>query len=262
MPASLYDSPRTAAGYAFARPAVHPSIVERIRRDLNLTAPVRRALDIGCGAGRSTEALDGVANFVVGVDPIAAMLAHHATVAPRARFAIAPAECLPFPAGAFDLITAAGAINYADLDAALPEAARVLAADGVLVVYDFSAGRRFADSPALEDWYAEFERRYPDQPGYPIDARRLPLARARLELRRYEAFTVTLPMSAAAYSSYAMSETRVARAIAAGAHEDAIRDWCDTTLAPVFGAPAHQVVFDAYTAYVGAAPAPAGAQGT
>jgi ubiquinone/menaquinone biosynthesis C-methylase UbiE len=39
-------------------------------------------------------------------------------------------ERLPFPAGMFDLVTAAGSLNYADVPAALTEIARVLARTG------------------------------------------------------------------------------------------------------------------------------------
>jgi len=48
---SVYDSDRLAAGYAFDRPPVH----EQILRSARLAPLAGRALDIGCGAGLSTE---------------------------------------------------------------------------------------------------------------------------------------------------------------------------------------------------------------
>ena len=245
---TLYHSPRVAAGYAFARPPVHPHIVERLQPHLQLTAPVARALDIGCGAGRSTAALTGLARTVVGIDPAFTMLEHRHAVAPRAHFAVARAERLPFTSAAFDLITAAGAINYADPDLTLPEIARVLAARGVFVIYDFSAGRRLADDPALERWYEEFDRRYPDAPGYAMDVRRLPFERGRLVLDWYEEFSIPVPMTADAYLRYAMSETRVELAIRRGVDGDAIRAWCRDTLDRVFAGRDRDVIFEGYTA--------------
>ena len=70
------------------------------------------------------------------------MLAHGRTLAPQAAFLVAEAERLPFAAGAFHLITAAGSINYTDRPRSLAEAARVLAPAGTMAIYDFSAGRR------------------------------------------------------------------------------------------------------------------------
>ena len=246
----LYNDPRTAAGYAFARPAVHPRILAQVGHDLGLTRRVARALDIGCGAGRSTAALEPLARTVVGVDPWPAMLAHRREVAPGAAFVIGTAERLPFASASFDLVTAAGAINYTDLHVSLPEIARTLTSPGTLVIYDFSAGRRFADRRSLEEWYFEFNQRCPEAPGYHLDVERLPYERWGLGLEAFHPFEVPVPMSADSYLRYAMSETRVGLAIANGATEDQILNWCRDTLADVFGDRQHDVVFDAYAAYI------------
>jgi ubiquinone/menaquinone biosynthesis C-methylase UbiE len=247
---ALYQSPRIAAGYAFGRPAVHERILERVREHLQLTSRVRRALDVGCGAGRSTAALGSLAQEVVGIDPFRAMLAHRRDVAPRARFAVAAAERLPFTADAFDVIAAAGSINYADLQLALPEIVRTLTRSGTFVIYDFSAGRRMSDTSRLERWYVEFEERYPDASGYALDVRTIPFERFRLRLSAHDAFEVPLSMSFDAYLAYAMSETRVERALTAGADEAEIRDWCRDTLTGLFEGRPREVIFDAYAAYV------------
>jgi ubiquinone/menaquinone biosynthesis C-methylase UbiE len=239
-----------AAAYAYDRPAVHRHIVWKIREHLGIPATGARALDIGCGAGRSTAAIDPLADLVVGIDCAAAMLQHRRSVAPRARFVVGQAEALPFADSSFHLITAAGSINYANLDLAGPEAARVLTRQGTMVVYDFSAGRRFADSPKLGEWYTEFERRYPDTPGYALDITALPFERWGLALESYRSFEVALDMSPEAYLAYAMSETRVERAILEGMMESEIRKWCRTSLGKIFEGAGHDVIFDAYTAYI------------
>ena len=76
------------------------------------------------------------------------MLTHRRAVAPHARFVIGQAERLPFAAGSFDLVTAAGSLNYADLPSALAEIARVLTRDGTFLLYDFSTGRRSVSGDA------------------------------------------------------------------------------------------------------------------
>jgi SAM-dependent methyltransferase len=247
---NIYESARMAAGYAFSRPPVHPHIIARIRKDLRIERPVPRALDIGCGAGLSTAALEPVARFVVGLEPVAGMLAHRHAVARRASFTAARAEQLPFQAGAFDLVTAAGALNYVDLDLFLPDLARVLTPRGVMVIYDFSAGRRVRGSADLDAWYGEFERRYPPKPGYDMDVRALAYDGAGLELVAYEPFEVAVPMTIRTYVPYAMSETGVELAVARGVSESEVRSWCESTLAGVLGDTPCDVLFDAYVAYV------------
>ncbi len=158
--AGVYDSERLAAGYAFDRPPIH----EQILRSARLARRADRALDVGCGAGLSTAALAPLARQVVGLEPVPAMLAHRRTVAPRARFVIGRAERLPFPAESFDLVAAAGSLNYADLPLALAGIARVLTRDGTFLLYDFSVGRRSATGDELASWFTSFEQRFPWPP--------------------------------------------------------------------------------------------------
>jgi ubiquinone/menaquinone biosynthesis C-methylase UbiE len=248
-PIAVYNSARLAEGYAFARPPVHPRVIELIAARLHITQPLDYALDVGCGAGRSTDALAPIANVAIGIDPVFTMLTHCHAVAPCAQFAVS-LEPLPFADRSFDLITAAGSLNYADLDLFLPNAARVLKSNGTLVVYDFSAGRRFRDDDALDTWFAEFANRYPFQHGYKLDVRTLDYARFGLRFDAYHEFEIALPITASAYLRYVLSETNVERAIAHGESEDAIRDWCTRTIEEIFGTIAHDVLFTGYVAYV------------
>ncbi|MGB7159315.1 MAG: methyltransferase domain-containing protein, partial [Tepidisphaeraceae bacterium] len=178
------------------------------------------------------------------------MLTHCRAVAPGAAFVVGRAEAIPFAGNTFDLITAAGSLNYADLDRFLPEAARVLSADGVLVVYDFSAARRFADAPELDAWFDAFETRYPFPPGYALDVQGLPYGRFGLRLDAHEPFEVSLPMTRDAYLRYAMSETNVEQAIGSAAPEHDIRAWCAQTLSAFFAEGRRDIVFTGYVAYV------------
>ncbi len=249
-PAHLYESRRLAAGYAYGRPPVHGPIIQAIKSRLGITTRVGRALDIGCGAGVSTAALEPVARSVAGLDPIAAMLAHRHDVAPYAHFVVGRAEQLPFADAAFDLMTAAGSVNYSDLALFLPEAARVLARHGTLAIYDFSVGTRLRDGADLERWHDAFERRHPSPPGYHLDPQRLPYEANGLRLDGYEALEVAVPMNSRSYLQYAMSEANVELAIAQGADEHAIREWCRTTIETIFEDVSRDVLFDAYITYV------------
>jgi SAM-dependent methyltransferase len=237
-----------AAGYATSRPPVHPRVIERVCRRLDRTAPFSRALDVGCGAGISTRALDGVAAHAIGLDPAAAMLPWAARVAPGSLFLAGAAEALPFRARSFDLITAAGSLNYADLDRFFAEAARVLDRHGVLVVYDFSPGRTFRDAPGLDEWFTAFHRRYPPPAHEALELNPATLA-ARCQLLRLEfseAFEIGPSLSPAFYLDYVLTETNVADAVRRGVLISEIRRWCAATLAPVWQGAEREVLFPGY----------------
>jgi SAM-dependent methyltransferase len=246
---SIYDSERLAAGYAFDRPPIH----ERILQSARLSRQGDLALDVGCGAGLSTAALAPLARRVIGLEPVPAMLAHRRAVAPHASFVIGQAEHLPFAAGSFDLVSAAGSLNYADLPTALPEVARVLDRDGTFLLYDFSTGRRSASGDALAGWFTSFEQRFPWPPGWePLDVRELPLAAYGLRLLDYTDLEIRLPMGLDAYLRYMLSEANVDNAIARGAcGADQARDWCLDTLAAVFADGELTVLVPGYIATLG-----------
>ena len=247
----IYHSARLAAGYAFARPPVHPRIVERIATHVTVgDRRVRRALDIGCGAGRSTAALAPFADAVIGLEPAAGMLVHRRAVAPAASFVVGEAEHLPFSNESFDLVTAAGALNYTDRERSLAEIARVLATRGVLAIYDFSGGRQCREAVPLGAWFDAFERRYLFPPGYALDVQSLDYGRAGLTLAAYEPFDIAVPLSLDQYLAYVLSEANVERAIESGLHEADIAAWCRESLGPVFAPPELAVVFTGYIAYV------------
>ncbi|SCG60606.1 class I SAM-dependent methyltransferase [Micromonospora humi] len=243
---SVYDNERLAAAYAFDRPPVHA----RILRSVRLEQRARRALDVGCGAGASTAALAPLAEHVVGLEPVPLMLAHRHEVAPDARFVVGSAEELPFAAASFDLVAAAGSLNYTDLPSALVEVARVLTPGGTFLLYDFEGGRHSLAGDALATWFTAFEQRFPWPSGWqPLDVRALPLATFGLRMLDYTDLEIRLPMTHDAYLRYALSEVNVHDAVARGAcWAEEAREWCRETLGEVFGGGEVTVVFRGYLA--------------
>ena len=229
---SVYDSERLATAYAFDRPPIH----QQILRSARLDRQADRALDVGCGAGLSTAALAPLARKVIGLEPIPTMLSHRRTVAPHAGFVIGQAERLPFAGRSFDLVAAAGSLNYTDLPSALAEIARVLTTDGTFLLYDFSVGRHSLSRDELADWFTSFEQRFPWPPGWqPFDVRELPLASYGLRLLDHTDIEIQLPMAFDAYLRYMLSEVNVDSAIARGDYSaEEARTWCRETLEPVF----------------------------
>lgn len=271
---NLFASTGMAAGYAAHRPPVHPEVLRlaathQQQRHLGaagatISAPVgfepTYALDVGCGSGVSAKALRDVlpqTSTVVGLEPAESML-RSARAAGMLTAAVAGrAESLPFASGTFGLITAAGSLNYTDdLPAFFTEAARVLhPSSGSLVVYDFSPGRIMTGDDLLQHWFdKEFMVRYPrakDNAKF-LDPATLEAiiagAGSPLAMTWANEFRIPLMLDYDFYVNYMMTETNVAYAVAGGASEASIRDWCRRTLEPMFRGGPKEVLFEGYVA--------------
>ena len=101
------------------------------------------ALDLGCGAGEFTAALDEAGAQPVGVDVAEAALARARARHPQLDFRLVPVEGpLPFADNAFDLVWASEVIEHvADTARWLSEARRVLAPGGRMLLSTPAHGR-------------------------------------------------------------------------------------------------------------------------
>jgi SAM-dependent methyltransferase len=245
MPADprIYDSDRLARCYAAARPPVHQAICARLFAALPEGYRARAAIDVGCGAGASTAPLVVRAGHVLGIDPYLRMLRRARDRLPAATFVQGTAESLPVRAASIDLVTAAGSLNYTDLDRALGELARVLAPKGHLAVYDFSTGRVEPRDALSESSFRSFEQRFSWPAGYAIDLAQLPCDRHGLAFARHEAFVIDIAMSAGEYLDYIAGETNVEAAIAGGWTEPEARQACRAIFEPLFAREARMVSF-------------------
>jgi|GEM_PF-628444 len=247
-----FDSPSMAAGYAAARPPLHGRILERALRSAGGMPAAGLAVDVGCGAGLSTRALLRHAAKAAGADAVFHMVRLASRVLPEVPFFAARMEQLPLASDSCTAITAAGSLNYADVGAALREAARVLAPGGLLVVYDFAPGSRFAGGDAsLTQWFRAFLARCPkpDDGAAPLDPPTLArLCAGLLEPVSALVFEEQEPYDAGSFACYMMTETNVAAAVAAGESAAGIRAWMDDTLAALFHGARRPVCFDCYFA--------------
>ena len=154
---------------------------------------------------------------------------------------------------AFDIITAAGSLNYADVHAALAEVSRVLAPAGHFAPYDFSTGRVYAEGSQADDCFRAFELTFPWPPGYSLDLGELPYREHGLTLLAREEFVLELEMSQAEYIRYLMSETNVEAAVASGVTESDAWDACSKMFGRLFPNGRRPVTFRAVFALARAA---------
>ena len=143
---------RNAADWiAWARAPGHDSYW-RFHRDLFLELlppPSGRTLDLGCGEGRLTRDLAALDHDVAGVDASPTLLSAAREAAPELELHLADAAALPLPDASFGLVVAFMSLqDVDDLDAAVREAARVLAPGGrlcVAIVHPLNSAGTFVD---------------------------------------------------------------------------------------------------------------------
>jgi SAM-dependent methyltransferase len=119
-----------AASYADLRPGYPPEVLRWIVE--GATRPVHEAADVGAGAGAFTQGLLGAGLAVTAYDPDAGMLEELARRVPSVPRIVAPAETLPLPDDAVDLLTVAQAWHWFDKPAAAREFVRVVRPGGVI----------------------------------------------------------------------------------------------------------------------------------
>lgn len=123
-----------------------------------------RLLDAGCGSGELLRLAADLGAVVAGCDPSPAMVELAATAEADVR--LAGIEAMPWEAGAFDVVTAVNALQFADDEAAaLAEVRRVLAPGGLVGIANW-AERSLNDIDVLEAAVAEAdgEPLHPDPP--------------------------------------------------------------------------------------------------
>ncbi len=91
-------------------------------------------LELGAGTGKLTAELVALGHDVHATDPDEAMLAILAERVPEAVTSVAGAEAIPLRDRSVDVVVAAQAFHWFDLDVALPEIARVLRPGGQLAL--------------------------------------------------------------------------------------------------------------------------------
>jgi len=116
-----------ADAYDRARPSYPRAAVEWLTGRDPLSV-----LELGAGTGKLTDTLLELGHDVLATDPLDEMLQHLRLRHPDCRTAVASAEEVPVASRSVDVVIAAQAFHWFDLDRALPEIARVLKPEGVL----------------------------------------------------------------------------------------------------------------------------------
>ena len=155
MDNKAFDSQRIAEGYA-KRPWLHKEVMKQIRKDCNIER-LNNGLDVGCGAGLSTKALRMLCEHVTGTDISSEMIAVCKQIYKDSSytFYVSKAEENKIPLIPYDIITAAGVVNWIDKDLFLNNAEKILDSNGLIIIYDFWITDRMDNNYEYTEWYCD-----------------------------------------------------------------------------------------------------------
>jgi ubiquinone/menaquinone biosynthesis C-methylase UbiE len=118
---------------------IHSRVLRLLDEQLGPKAHPDSIIDVGCGTGRllRAAALRWPTARLLGVDPARHMVSEAQRLNSGATFTVSRAESLPFPDGAADVIlTSMSFHHWADQEAGIREAARVLRSGGSFCLAD------------------------------------------------------------------------------------------------------------------------------
>lgn len=118
----FYNNEYYAAPFRLDTSSWHDLVIASRLGELN----GKRVLDVACGGGAWLDLLRRRGAIIAGVDISDKAISFCQNMFSEGEFAVSPAESLPFPDGAFDLVTCLGSLeHFGDKPAALREMLRV-----------------------------------------------------------------------------------------------------------------------------------------
>ena len=229
-PRNYFTNAAVAARYAKVRPFFHTEVARRLR----VFAGVDRfesVLDVGCGSGQSSIALASIAAQVTAIDASASMLAE-APLLPNVSYQLGFAEQLNFEEGAFDLVSAGSALHWFDQDRFFAQCRKVLAAAGVLAVYNDHFTAHMEDVSACKRWMrTRFAKRFPVPWRGMRDIDEQKAVACGFEIAERASFTHLVPFERAELIDYLLTRSNTLAAMDSGKEsEQSIVDWLESEL--------------------------------
>lgn len=248
-----FDDKRIALGYASDRPWLHKHVMERLKSDLNVTNVFHNGLDVGCGAGLSTKALRLICDNVTGTDISGEMIQVCSNTYDDSEFTfyVAKAEEPMLPETPYDIVTAAGVINWVDQEKFIKNMSLVMAKNAVLVIYDFWISDKMLDNDAYTEWFHNLYLKH-----FPKPPRKEKIwcqsdMQEDFTIRKQVTYQIPYEFSLDSFIRFMMTQSNVNEQIQHHQKtESEIYDWMEQTLSPIFHGTSQTLIFDAYSWYI------------
>ena len=249
MDNKLFDSKRIASGYANDRPWLHKSVIEQIKIDYADRIPFQNGLDVGCGAGLSTKALKLICKKVTGTDISDEMVCICKTQYDSAEFTFytAKAEETEMPQTPYDIVTAAGVVDWVDRDRFLENMGQVMSSNAPLIIYDFWISDKMVENGAYTEWFWEqYLVNFPKPP-------RNENTWAQNDMPKCFSFVkqtvcrMEYEFDLSSFIRFMLTQTNISSKIESGCMtEKEVCKWMQKTLGPIFIEQSRTLIFDGY----------------
>lgn len=248
-----FNAKRIAQGYA-NRPWLHKKVMKQIEKDYNITHKFRNGLDVGCGAGLSTKALRLICDKVTGTDISSEMIEvckEQYQADDSYNFYVAKAEETKLETEQYDIVTAAGMVNWVDKDSFLEKMNQVLRENGILVIYDFWITDQMVGNKEYTNWYQnEYLKRFPKPPRNEEVWTQDDLNEHFIMQKQID-YDMTYEFELGKFIDFMMIQSNVNVKIDQGyLTESEVRKWMDNSLSNIFKGTSKTLVFKGYNWYI------------
>ena len=253
MDNKAFDYRRIAQGYK-ERPFLHKKVIERFQKDITKQY-FANGLDIGCGAGLSTKALKRICGHVTGADISEEMVKISREVCDCVEgydFIISKAEEIPAGYCKYDIVTAAGVIQWVEREPFLQNLKNVMNKNGYFLIYDFCISDKMKDNEEYSQWWhdlylKEFPKPYRNEYVW-TDRDVEKYGFKMLDQVQYE---MEHEFDMGSFIEFMLIQSNVnAKIEGEGRNVDKVRRWFEESLTPIFDKERKTLIFKAYSWYI------------
>lgn len=252
MDNKAFDFKRIAQGYK-DRPFLHGQVMEQLQKELQVTH-FHNGLDVGCGAGLSTKGLKSICDQVTGTDISEEMIlvAKEMCSEEGYTFFASAAETTPVSDENYDIVTAAGMVQWVEQDTFLENLHQAMEEDGVLFIYDFWISDQMIDTDSYTDWW---HNQY--LVNFPRPARKdniwtkEEVGAHHFTMEKQTTFTLRYEFDKASFIKFMLIQSNVnAKIEGEGQDIETVKAWFEETLEPIFQGQKKTLLFDGYSWYM------------
>lgn len=253
MNSKSFDDKRIAEGYAKDRPYLHPQVMEIISTDLALQKEAANGLDIGCGAGLSAKALKLLCAHVTGTDISSEMIQAAKALCGEEGFSFSVCKAEEICGDMlYDIVTAAGVINWVGQAAFLRNVNGLMKRDGYFIIYDFWITDRMQGTEGYTEWW---NKQY--LPKFPKPFRKeekwtsQEVEQFGFQMKEQKEIELTWEFDMESFIRFMLIQSNVNEQIKKGIILEAdARNWFRETLSRIFSDQVKTLVFEGYIWYI------------
>lgn len=252
MDNKAFDFKRIAQGYK-DRPFLHGQVIEQLQKEWHVTG-FQNGLDVGCGAGLSTKALQGICDKVTGTDISEEMILVAEEMCPEDTYTFfpCPAEQTPEPEAKYDIVTAAGMVQWVEQDKFLENLSQIMEKNGLLFIYDFWISDKMEETGSYTDWWHnQYLVKFPRPARKDNRWTAEEVAVYSFIMEKQNIFTLQYEFDKVAFIKFMLIQSNVnAKIEGEGQDIEEIRTWFEETLEPIFQGQKKMLMFEGYSWYM------------